>query len=225
MLNILIAEDDNNIRRLMEIRLKQNGFNPISACDGEEALKLFEENKIDFLIVDVMMPKKGGIELIKDIRDGGSQIPAIIVSAKGSLVDKTKGFLVGIDDYMVKPVEFDELLLRIRALLRRAKIVSEQKIIVGNVTLDNNTLSISDNEKSISLTKREFSILFKLLSYPEKAFTKGELFEEFWGINSQSDEDVIKVFVNKIRTKIKDFPQIDISTIRGVGYKGVKNEE
>ena len=225
MFNVLVAEDDNNIRKLMEIRLSAEGYNVYSAGDGEEALKLMEGNQIDIMIVDVMMPKMDGYELVKMVRETDSQIPAIMVTAKGSIQDKAKGFNVGIDDYMVKPVEFDELIFRIKALLRRAKIVNERKITVGDVTLDYDTLSVSGHGKKVTLSKKEFSILFKLLSYPERSFTKAQLFDEFWGYDSYADEDTIKVHINKIRSKISDFPEIDIETIRGIGYKGVKNEK
>lgn len=225
MFNILVAEDDINILRLMEIRLKHAGYIVFIAKDGEDALKKFEENHIDLIIADVMMPKKDGIKLISEIRDSGSNVPAIMVTAKGTLEDKAQGFLVGIDDYMVKPIEFDELMFRIKALLRRAKIVSERKLSVGPVALDYDSLTITaEGRESVTLTKREFSILFKLLSYPELSFTKGQIFEEFWGYDSESDEDTVKVFINRIRSKIKDFPEIDIETIRGIGYKGVRHE-
>ncbi len=225
MFNVLVAEDDKNIRKLMEIKLSSEGYNVIVAGDGEEALKLLGQNQVDIMIVDVMMPKMDGYELVKTIRDSKSQIPAIMVTAKGTIQDKAKGFLVGIDDYMVKPVEFDELLFRIKALLRRAKIVNERKIKVGDVVLDFDTLSISGHGKKVTLAKKEFSILFKLLSYPERSFTKAQLFDEFWGIDSYADEDTIKVHINKIRSKIAQFPEIDIETIRGIGYKGVRHEK
>lgn len=225
MFNVLVAEDDKNIRKLMEIKLSSEGYNVIVAGDGEETLKLLGQNQVDIMIVDVMMPKMDGYELVKTIRDSKSQIPAIMVTAKGTIQDKAKGFLVGIDDYMVKPVEFDELLFRIKALLRRAKIVNERKIKVGDVVLDFDTLSISGHGKKVTLAKKEFSILFKLLSYPERSFTKAQLFDEFWGIDSYADEDTIKVHINKIRSKIAQFPEIDIETIRGIGYKGVRHEK
>ncbi len=225
MFNILVAEDDNNILKLMEIRLKHAGYDVFTAKDGEDALKKFEENHIDLIIADVMMPEKDGLTLISEIRASGSSVPAIMVTARGALEDKAQGFLVGIDDYMVKPIEFDELLFRIKALLRRAKIVSERKLSVGQVTLDYDALTVSAPDRvGVTLTKREFSILFKLLSYPELSFTKGQLFEEFWGYDSESDEDTVKVFINRIRSKIKDYPEIDVETIRGIGYKGVRHE-
>ncbi len=226
MFNILLCEDDINILRLMKLRLTNSGFNVFCAEDGVKGLEVFSNNHIDLMIIDVMMPNKNGLELLKEIRAIGSNTPAIMVTAKGSLEDKTQGFLVGVDDYMVKPIEFEELLLRINALLKRAKIVNEKKLTIGSVTLDYNTLTVSSQDgKQVTLTKREFSILFKLLSYPETSFTKGQLFDEFWGYDSPSDEDTVKVFINRIRSKIKDFAEIDVATIRGIGYKGVRNEK
>lgn len=224
MFNILIAEDDVNILKLMQIRLGQVGFNTYPAKNGVVALDVFSKNQIDLMIIDVSMPIMNGFDFLREIRSFDTQTPAIIVSARGALEDKKEGFLIGVDDYMVKPIEFDELLLRIKALLKRAKIVSENKLTISGVTLDYQTLTISDDiSRSITLSKREFSILFKLLSYPERSFTKGQLFDEFWGIDSESDEDTVKVFINRIRAKIKDFPEFDIATIRGIGYRGIKN--
>jgi DNA-binding response OmpR family regulator len=146
-------------------------------------------------------------------------------TAKGSIEDKAQGYDAGIDDYMVKPIDFDELLMRIKAVLRRAETVSERKLKVGNTVLDYDTLTITDGEKTETLTKKEFGILFKLLSYPEKSFSKSQLFEEFWSFDSDTEEDAVKVYVNKIRNKIENFPEIDVQTVRGVGYRGVRNEK
>lgn len=226
MFNILIAEDDKNIRKLIEIRLKDDKFNVISASNGEEALQKLYDNPIDLLVVDIMMPFMNGYEFVEKARETYPNIPAILVTAKNSFEDISKGYSIGIDDYMVKPINFDELVMRINAILRRSKIVSERKICFGDITIDYNTLSISRvNGLTINLPMKEFSILFKLLSYPEKVFTKSEIFEEFWGLNSDTDENTIKVHINNIRNKIKEFPEISIENIRGFGYKGVRNEK
>ena len=226
MFNILLAEDDKNLRKLMEIRLKDNKFNVYSASNGKEALDKLYNNPVDIMVVDIMMPIMDGYELVKTARQDYPNIPAIMVTAKDAFEYKNKGYSLGIDDYMVKPVNCDELVLRINAILRRAKIVSERKIVVNNTSIDYNSLTISDNTgKSTTLAKKEFSILFKLLSYPERVFTKSELFDEFWGSNSDTDENTIKVHINYIRNKIKDFPDIGIENIRGFGYKGVRNEK
>lgn len=227
MFNILVVEDNQNIRKLMEVRLKNEGYNTFLVENGIEALKCYEKNSIDLMIVDVMMPKMNGIELVKILRETKSQVPIIMVTAKDSMEDKAKGFLVGIDDYMVKPVNFDELVFRIKALLRRARIVSERKIVVNDIVINYDNFSIlrTSTGQIVNLPKKEFNILFKLLSYPERVFTKAQLFDEFWGIDSESDEDTIKVHINKIRNKISCFKEIGIETIRGLGYKGVKHEK
>ena len=194
----------------MEVRLQTEGYNTFLAENGVEALKCYEKNSIDLMIVDVMMPKMNGIELVKILRETKSQVPIIMVTAKDSMEDKAKGFLVGIDDYMVKPVNFDELIFRIKALLRRARIVSERKIVVNDIVINYDNFSIlrTSTGQTVNLPKKEFNILFKLLSYPERVFTKAQLFDEFWGIDSESDEDTIKVHINKIRNKISCFKEI-----------------
>ena len=226
MFNILIAEDDKNIRKLMEIRLKDNKFNVLSATNGEEALSILYDNPVDLLVVDIMMPYIDGYEFVKKARETYPNIPAILVTAKNSFEDISKGYSIGIDDYMVKPINFDELVMRINAVLRRAKIVNERKITIKDIVLDYNSLTIyRKNGIKIALPMKEFSILFKLLSYPERVFTKSEIFQEFWGLNSDTDESTIKVHINNIRNKIKDFPEIGIENVRGFGYKGVKYEK
>lgn len=224
MFNVLIAEDDKNIRKLIGIKLKAAGYNVILVENGEEALNSVYENHVDIMVVDVMMPKMNGYELVRALREEQLKIPVIMCTAKSSIGDKAEGFDAGADDYMVKPIDFDELLMRIKAVLRRAETISERKLKVGNVVLDYDTLSVSDDVKKVSLTKKEFCILYKLLSYPEKSFSKSQLFEEFWSFDSDTEEDAVKVYVNKIRNKIVDFKEIDIETIRGVGYRGVRNE-
>ena len=224
MFNVLIAEDDFNIRKLIGIKLKNAGYNVILTANGQEALSAVYENHVDIMIVDVMMPIINGYELVRELRRDKIKIPVIMCTAKGGIADKIEGYDAGIDDYMVKPIDFTELLMRIKAVLRRSETVSERKLVVGNVTLDYNSLTVYDNEKSVSLTKKEFGILFKLLSYPEKSFSKSQLFEEFWSFDSDTEEDAVKVYVNKIRNKIEGFKEIDVQTVRGVGYKGVRNE-
>ena len=226
MFNILVVEDDKNIRKLMEIRLKDDNFKVITASNGEEGLSKLYDNPTDLLVVDIMMPIMDGYEFVKQARQTYPNIPAIFVTAKSSIDDIGKGYSIGIDDYMIKPVNYDELVMRINAVLRRAKIASERKITIDNITLDYNSLSIHRaNGIKITMPKKEFSILFKLLSYPERVFTKSELFNEFWGSNSDSDENTIKVHINNIRNKLKEFPEIAIENVRGFGYKGVKNEK
>ena len=223
MFNVLVAEDEKNIRNLIGIKLKNAGYNVIFAKDGQEALNAVYENHVDIMIVDVMMPIMSGYELVKNLRQDKIKTPVIMCTAKGTIDDKAEGYNIGVDDYMVKPIDFDELLMRIKAVLRRAQTVSERKLTVGSVTLDYDTLSITSGDEKVTLTKKEFSILYKLLSYPEKSFSKSQLFEEFWAFDSDTEEDSVKVYVNKIRNKISQFSEIDVETVRGVGYRGVRH--
>lgn len=225
MFNILVADDEINILNLYKIRLAKQGFNVLTALDGEKALDVFYNNKIDLVILDIMMPKLNGLEVIKDIRANGYRTPSIIVSARGELNSKIQGFNNGIDDYIIKPFEFEELVIRIHALLRRSKITYENQIVIGDTTLDYDNLTISNNMMSLRLRKKDFQIIFKLLSYPEKIFSKDDLFEEFWGLDSDADSDIVKVYISKIRNQIKDFKDFSIETVRGIGYQGVKYEE
>ena len=176
------------------------------------------------MVVDAMMPNKDGFEFVKELRLAGDKTPVIMCTALGSIDDKAAGFSLGVDDYMVKPVDFDELIMRIKAILRRANMVSDRKLTVGSVTLDYDLLAVYDDKTRVQLTKKEFCILFKLLAYPEKTFSKSQIFEEFWDFASDAEEDSVKVYVNKIRNKIECFKEIDIDTVRGVWYRGIRNE-
>lgn len=224
-MNILVVDDEVNILTLFSAVLSKAGYKAIPARNGAEALDKYYEGNIDMIICDEMMPVMTGNELVKEIRKENQNIPIIMVTAKGSIQDKGTSYSSGVDDYMVKPIDCDELVMRIMALSRRAKINAEEKIRIGNVVLDRNLNTVSDGTKCVSLTKTEFAILFKLLSYPEKAFTKWQLFNEFWGVCSDTDDDIVKTFISKIRKQISVFPQIEIKTIMGVGYQGVKHEE
>lgn len=225
MFNVLIVEDDFNICKLMKIKLSQEGYNCFTAHNGLEGIEKLAENHVDIVIADAMMPKMDGFEMVKEMRSLNFATPVIMVTAMGEIEDKSKGFMVGVDDYMVKPIDFKELFLRMKAVLRRANIVSEKKIVIGSTVLDYNTLTVSCGEEKETFTKKEFQILFKLLSYPEQSFSKSALFEEFWSFDSDTEEDAVKVYINKIRNKISRFKEIDVETVRGVGYKGVKNEK
>lgn len=224
MFNVLVVEDDRNIRNLIEIKLRSLGYNVVTAENGKDALEKLSSNHLDIMLVDAMMPIMDGYTFVKTVREEGDNIPAIMVTAKGSMADKSQGFDVGVDDYMVKPIEFDELSLRIKAVLRRAKIVSDRKITVGETVLDYDTLTVSNGVEKVVLTKTEFGIIYKLLSYPERSFSKSMLFEEFWAWDSETEEDIVKVYINRIRNKIAPFKEIDVETIRGIGYRGIRNE-
>lgn len=227
MLKILVVDDEINIRNLFKIRLENEGYEVYTAKDGLEALDVVYNNIIDMCIVDVMMPNLDGNSFVKKIRSENFNMPIIMVTAKGELDDKIEAFDSGIDDYMTKPIEFDELLLRMKALFRRAKIVTDKKIVIGDTVLEYDALTITNNKLNlnVTLTKKEFSILYKLLSYPERTFTKGQLFDEFWGLDNYGDVEAVKVYISKIRSIIEPFPEIDIATIRGIGYRGIKKNE
>ncbi|WP_411168266.1 response regulator transcription factor [Clostridium sp. MB05] len=223
MINILIVEDDKNLRRLMEVFLKQNGYEVFLAQDGEKAIEIFEDKHIDLIVCDIMMPKVNGYQLVKDLRNSNYDLPILMVTAKETIEDKRKGFLVGVDDYMVKPIDLDEMILRVKALLRRAKISNEHKLIIGDVILDNSSLTVTRNNKVIDLAKKEFYLLFKLLSYPKQIFTRNQLMEEIWGVDIESDERTVDVHIKRIREKLSDFDEFKIVTVRGLGYKAEKN--
>lgn len=225
MFNILVVEDDKHTRKLLTTILTNAGYNAISAENGEQALEMLDHNHVDLMIIDVMMPVMDGYTLTQTLREAESQLPMLMLSAKGSVDDKKQGFLVGIDDYMTKPFDFEELLLRIKALLRRSKIVSEHKLVVGNVTLDYRSYKVITPDGEETLPQKEFLLLFKLLSYPEVVFTRLQLMDEIWGMDAESDEHTVNVHINRLRTRFQGTPDFEIVTVRGLGYKAVRHDE
>ena len=223
MFQILVAEDDKNTRRLMEAVLKEHGYHPILACDGLEALKLLDTHHVDLVILDIMMPGMDGYEFTRQLRATDYTLPILMVTAKQLPEDKRKGFIVGTDDYMTKPVDEEEMILRIRARLRRAQIVNERRITIADVCLDYDSLTVSRGDESQTLPRKEFYLLYKLLSYPGKIFTRIQLMDEIWGMESQSDDNTINVHINRLRKRFEDYPEFTIETIRGLGYKAVKH--
>lgn len=223
MFQILVAEDDKNTRRLMEAVLKEHGYHPILACDGLEALKLLDTHHVYLVILDIMMPGMDGYEFTRQLRATDYTLPILMVTAKQLPEDKRKGFIVGTDDYMTKPVDEEEMILRIRALLRRAQIVNERRITIADVCLDYDSLTVSRGDESQTLPRKEFYLLYKLLSYPGKIFTSIQLMDEIWGMESQSDDNTINVHINRLRKRFEDYPEFTIETIRGLGYKAVKH--
>ena len=223
MFNILLAEDDRNARRWMQIILENHGYTVVCANDGEEALNCFYENKINLVILDVMMPKLDGYETSREIRSIDANVPILMVTAKQTQDDKKKGFLCGIDDYMVKPVDEEEMLLRIRALLRRSQNIFEHQLVIGKVVLDYDSLSVSRDGINETLPQKEFYLLYKLLSNPNKIFTRNQLMDEIWGVSSDSLDNTVNVHINRLRNRFADYPEFEIVTIRGLGYKGVRN--
>ena len=224
MFRILVAEDDASTNRLFCAILHRAGYEPISAVDGEDALQKLDEVQVDLLLCDVMMPRMDGYALTKTIRDSGSMLPILMVTAKSLPEDKHTGFLVGTDDYITKPVDKEEMLLRIRALLRRARIVDEHRITVGDVVLEYDTHTVRRGRDVQTLPPKEFNLLYKLLAYPDRTFTRLQLLDEIWGMDSESDEKTVNVHINRLRTRFYDWPEFEIETVRGIGYRAVRKE-
>lgn len=219
MFNILVADDVANIRRLYEYTLEKNGFKVFTAENGEAALDIIENQHIDLMILDVMMPKKDGYEVLKTLRESGSNLPVLIITAKDAAEDLRRGFILGTDDYMTKPVDEMEMILRIKALLRRSKIAEEQKIVAGNTELVYDSFSVTVEGEPVVLPKKEFQILFKLLSFPGKTFTRAALMEEFWEMDSDSEARTVDVHINRLRERFRENKDFEIVTVRGLGYK------
>lgn len=218
MATILIVEDDKNIRLLTSARLKPH-YTILTACDGEEAIDLFYKQHIDLIVADIMMPNMDGYELVKTLREYKQNVPVIFLTAKSAFEDKRKGFASGIDDYMTKPVNYEELLWRIEALLRRANINAKRQITIGAVTVDAASYTVSRGTEQLELPKKEFELLFKLLSYPNIIFTKDQLLEDIWGMETDSNDSTIKTHINRLRNKFGDWDEFEIVTVRGLGYK------
>lgn len=223
MFQILVAEDDTNTRKLMEAVLKEHGFHPLPACNGNEALELLDKHHVDLVLLDIMMPEMDGYELTERLRASDYTLPILMVTARQLPEDKRKGFLVGTDDYMTKPVDEEEMILRIKALLRRAQIVNERKIQIGDVILDFDSLTVTRREEVQTLPQKEFCLLYKLLSYPGKIFTRMQLMDEIWGMESESDDNTINTHINRLRKRFERYEEFSIETIRGLGYKAVKH--
>ena len=222
MFEILVAEDDKNARRLFQIVLEENGFRVHTAANGQEAMDILDREYIDLVVLDVMMPQMDGYEFTKQIRSANSNLPILMVSAMQEPMDKKKGFLVGTDDYMTKPVDYEEMLLRIRALLRRARITSERRIVVGDVVLDYDSLTVRKGGEVMELPQKEFMLLYKLLSYPGKIFTRIQLMDEIWGADSETGWETVTVHVGRLRKRFEGWTEFEIVSVRGLGYKAVK---
>lgn len=225
MFNILVVEDDKNLRKLITTYLQRNKYNTYEATNGEEALNVLDQSYIDLIVSDIMMPKMDGYELIKSLREAKYDVPILIITAKSEIEDKKEGFLLGADDYMVKPINIEEMLLRVQVLLRRSKSASEKKIQIGDLLLNYNQLSVIKKNKVYNLAQKEFYLLYKLLSTPNTIFTRQELIEEVWGLESDSDYRTVDVHIKRIREKMKDVDEFEIVTIRGIGYKAIIHEK
>ncbi len=222
LVNILVVDDDKNICRLMRAILEGEHYNVFTALDGEAALELMDREHIDLVIVDIMMPRMDGYQFTKILRSAKNQLPILMISAKQLAADRKQGYLVGIDDYMTKPVDEEEMLLRIKALLRRAKIASERKIVIGSVTLDYDALSVSRPGETQVLPKKEFQLLYKLLSYPGSILTRIQLMDEIWGADSDSGWETVTVHIARLRKRFEGWSEFEIESVRGLGYKAVK---
>lgn len=223
MVKILVTEDNENIRKLIVTYLEAAGYETFMASNGNEALEVMEKESMDLLIADIMMPEMDGHELVKILREANHLLPVLMITAKDGFEDMKEGFLSGTDDYMVKPVDMDEVLLRVSALLRRARISADKRITIGQITADSETLTINDKDQSVLLPKKEFQLLFTLMSYPNKIFTRQDLMEKIWGLDHETEERTVDVHIKRLRDKFDGFPDFSILTVRGLGYKLVKN--
>ncbi len=223
MFHILVVDDDKNTRRLMQAVLETENYTVSAAENGEEALDVLEREHIDLVVLDIMMPKMDGYAFTSAIREANNDMPILMVSAKQLPEDRHKGFIVGTDDYIVKPIDTEEFLLRIRALLRRARIASDHRITVGDVVLDYDAMTVSRGDETIELPQKEFLLLFKLLSYPGRIFTRIQLMDEIWGADSETGWETVTVHIAKLRRRFEGWKEFEIQSVRGLGYKAVKN--
>ncbi|MBE6130849.1 MAG: response regulator transcription factor [Erysipelotrichaceae bacterium] len=222
MFKILIAEDDNELRQLFKSILVKNGYNVKSVGDGMDALTEIKDNYYDLLISDVMMPRLDGYELVRILRENNIKIPVMMITAKDKFDDMQLGFLVGSDEYMIKPINLNEMVIRVAALLRRAQIINERKVILGNTILEYDTFTVNFDGESIVLPLKEFQVLYKLASFPGKIFTRQQLMVDIWGYDSDSDMHTVDVHIERLRKKLKNNVDFEIVTMRGIGYKVVK---
>jgi DNA-binding response OmpR family regulator len=224
MFKILVVEDNKNMRKLMTTYLKRNNYETLEAEDGKEALEIMDNNHVDLIISDIMMPNMDGYELTKELRNANYMIPILFVTAKDTIDNKREGFLLGVDDYMVKPVDMDEMILRVGVLLRRANIVNQRKLKIKDIVLSYDEYTLKKDDKIYNLPQKEFQLLYKLLSFPNKIFTRQDLIDEIWGLDNESDFRTVDVHIKRLREKFDNFDEFKIVTIRGVGYKAIINE-
>ena len=221
MFKILVLEDDKELNRTVCAFLNNSGYEAVGCINANEAYDALDENTIDLIVSDIMMPGVDGFEFARNVRDVNNDIPILFMTARDDIASKQRGFRIGVDDYMVKPIDLDELFLRIGALLRRAKIASSRKLEIGSFVMDadEHTAYLGDDE--ISLTSREFNILYKLLSYPKKTFTRTQLMDEFWDVDTGTAPRAVDVYMTKLRQKLSDCEDFEIKTVHGLGYKAV----
>lgn len=222
MFKILIAEDDIELRQMFQHVLTKSGYFVKGVSNGEEALKALDQEYYDLIISDIMMPIMDGYDLIKNLRDSGNNIPVMIITAKDAFDDMRLGFLLGTDEFMVKPINVNEMVLRVGALLRRAQIINERKLILGNTILECDSLSVIINGETVILPQKEFMVLYKMASFIGKIFTRQQLMDDIWGYDNESDTHTVDVHIGRLRDKFRDNEDFEIVTIRGVGYKVIK---
>lgn len=225
MFQIMVVEDDIQLQQLFCRVLSRNGYTALPADDGEEALELLEHEHVDLIISDIMMPRMNGYELVTALREADISIPVLMITARDGFDDMRRGFLSGSDDYMVKPVNVNEMVLRVQALLRRAQMVSERRVALGGTVLDLGSFSVTVGNERMELPQKEFQLLYKLASFPSKIFTRQQLMDEIWGLDSETESRTVDVHINRLRDRFRDNPDFQIVTIRGVGYKLVRSHE
>ena len=224
MFQILVVDDDRNTRLLLRAVLQAENYTVFTAENGEDALQVMDREHIDLVVLDVMMPKMDGYEFTRILRQTDNNLPILMVSARQMPAAKHRGFLVGTDDYITKPIDEEEMLLRIKALLRRAKIVSDRRIVIGEVVLDYDSFTVSRPGQVQELPQKEFLLLYKLLSYPGKIFTRIQLMDEIWGMDCETGWETVTVHVGRLRKRFEGWKEFSVESVRGLGYKAVKNE-
>ena len=222
MLKILIAEDDRELRQLFYHVLTKNGYAVKGVSNGKEALDALDNDYFDLIITDIMMPIMDGYNLVQQLRDAGNITPVLMITAKDAFDDMNQGFVSGTDDYMVKPVNVNEMLLRVKALLRRAQMIKDRRQVVGNTVMELDSLTVTTDTESMVLPQKEFMLLYKMLSYPGKIFTRYQLMDEIWGYDNESDTHTVDVHIGRLRERFRNNTDFKIVTMRGVGYKAVK---
>lgn len=224
MFNVLVVEDDKNLKKLMVTYLKRNNYTVFEANNGIHALDIIDKQYIDLVISDVMMPEMDGFELLNELRTSNYEIPIMLITAKGDISDKKQGFILGADDYMVKPVDMEEMILRVSVLLKRIKSANTRKIVIGDLVIDYDQLNVTKHGKVYNLAQKEFYLLYKLISTPNTIFSRQELIEEIWGLESESEYRTVDVHIKRLREKLSDLNEFEIVTVRGAGYKVIINK-
>jgi len=219
---ILVIEDDADLQNLFCKTLQRSNYMAYGADNAQEAFDILENEYIDLIISDVMMPGINGFEFVRQLRESGSELPVLIITAKGDITDKQQGFMAGADDYMVKPIDLNEMIFRVNALLRRAKSVSEKKLVFGGTSLEYNSWTVTDENGTQILPQKEFQLLYKLLSYPGQIFTRQQILDDVWGISDYVDSHTLDVHISRLRERFKNNPDFEIVTIRGLGYRVMK---